>query len=49
VQGFKEMMSDGPIMVLDRAGQDHSGLYECRAISTEGRAKDTVKIDVLCK
>jgi hypothetical protein len=49
VQGSPELVSEGPIMVVDRAGQDHSGLYECRASSTEGRAKDIVKIDVLCK
>ena len=43
------MLWEGPVFGLDRAGPEHSGLYECRAVNTEGKAKDTVKIEVLCK
>jgi hypothetical protein len=43
------MVWDGPVLSLDRAGPEHSGFYECRAVNTEGRAKDTIRLEVLCK
>jgi hypothetical protein len=43
------MISDSSVLEIARLGPDHRGRYDCSATNSEGRAEDSLTIDVLCK
>ena len=48
VQDDPNKLTDRQILIIDVLREDHAGEYECRAVNSEGRARDIIFVDVQC-